>query len=735
MKANQLAWAILLLAAPVALGQNFTTLHAFTGGTNGANPCAGLLLSGGTLYGTAGGPYLVGAPFGTPSGYGTVFSINTNGTGFATLHSFTGLTDGATPQADLILSGSTLYGTTANGGPYSFVVHGAPGGTPNGYGTVFAISTNGTGFTVVHGFTNNPDGASPCGRLVLNGSTLYGTTAKGGSNGYGMVFSVNTDGTAFSNLYSFSVLVSGTNSDGVNPYAGLVLLGTTLYGTAANGGSGGHGTVFSLNTNGTGFTTLHSFTAGSDGANPRAALLLSSGTLYGTAQGGGSGYGVVFKLNTDGNGFTNIYIFHGNDGASPDSSLITYDDTLYGTTALGGAGSGTVFTVNTNGTEFAGVCNFGGSDGSSPQANLVLFGSTLFGTLSQGGSQADGTLFSLSLIPTVTVTPVSQTNYVGSSVTFTAFAVPFSVSYQWQKNHANLVDGRNVSGSAGTTLTLANISDADSASYSVIVSNSFGSAFSSNALLTVSDLPFIATQPLSQIIGIGSNVNFTATAYGASPLVFQWYYGDSPVGSPTTGTNNSSYTLTDVQTNESGNYSVHVFNGSGGAASSNGVLTVQAFPPSIGTQPTNQTVLIGGSASFNVSVSGGTAPFFYQWRLNSSNILDATNASYAIQSVGTNNAGNYSVVITNSAGSVTSSNAVLMVIVPPSLTLQFLAGYPLLNLNGMLSSNFVVQYSTNLATTNWINLLSLSNLSSNPYQFLDSGGQGQPARFYRTLMQ
>jgi hypothetical protein len=87
------------------------------------------------------------------------------------------------------------------------------------------------------------------------------------------------------------------------------------------------------------------------------------------------------------------------------------------------------------------------------------------------------------------------------------------------------------------------------------------------------------------------------------------------------------------------------------------------------------------------------------------------------------------------AGSVTSSNALLTVIFPPTLDLQLLAGYPLLDLSGMLSSNFVVQYRPNLGTTNWVNLLSLTNLPSSPYRFLDSGGVGQPSRFYRAFMQ
>jgi hypothetical protein len=74
-------------------------------------------------------------------------------------------------------------------------------------------------------------------------------------------------------------------------------------------------------------------------------------------------------------------------------------------------------------------------------------------------------------------------------------------------------------------------------------------------------------------------------------------------------------------------------------------------------------------------------------------------------------------------------------VVPPTLALQFVAGYPVLNLNGMLSNNFVVQYSTNLADTNWINLLSLTNLSSSPYEFLDPAGVVPPARYYRAFMQ
>ncbi|HAO79460.1 MAG TPA: hypothetical protein DCQ92_10895 [Verrucomicrobia subdivision 3 bacterium] len=189
-----------------------------------------MILSGNTLYGTAAS--------GGNSGKGTVFTVNTNGTGFTNLHSFTAVlnstnSDGANPHGGLILSGNTLYGTAFYGGS-------------SGYGTVFAVHTNGTGFTNLYGFTGGSDGSQPYAGLISSGNTLYGTAAYGGSSGNGTVFAVNADGTGFTSLYSFTTLNNSTNSDGANPLGGLILLGNTLYGTAAYGGSSGNGTVFSL---------------------------------------------------------------------------------------------------------------------------------------------------------------------------------------------------------------------------------------------------------------------------------------------------------------------------------------------------------------------------------------------------------------------------------------------------------------------------------------------------------
>ena len=333
---------------------------------------------------------------------------------FTTLHSFTARvnntnSDGANPHAALILSGNTLYGTADIGGS-------------SDKGTVFAINTDGTGFTNLHSFTaisgfpieTNSDGAGPYAGLLLSGNTLYGTTEYGGSSGNGTVFKINTDGMDFTNLHSFTTLVNSTNSDGINPVSELVLSGNTLYGTALNGGSGGNGTVFAINTDGTGFTNLYSFSAGFvtninfvtniDGAWPYASLTLLSNTLYGTTGSGGSaGNGTVFKINTDGTGFTNLYDFTAtpgypytnSDGANPYAGLILLGNTLYGTAQNGGsagAGNGTVFKINTDGTGFTNLHSFTYSDGAFPDAGLILSGNTLYGTAS-GGGLGRGTVF------------------------------------------------------------------------------------------------------------------------------------------------------------------------------------------------------------------------------------------------------------------------------------------------------------------------------------------------------
>jgi uncharacterized repeat protein (TIGR03803 family) len=275
-----------------------TILHSFSATTDDANsdgalPFGGLILSDGTLYGTT--------RHGGTSGNGTVFAIHTDGTGFTNLHHFSGLgldsdpdrgtnDDGATPVAELILLGSTLYGTTLIGGS-------------SGSGTVFKLNMDGTEFTTLHSFahipapnTPNSDGAQPHG-LLLSGNTLYGTTFYGGDSGRGTVFRIQSNGAGFTTLYDFPALVlpDATNSAGASPYGTLIRSGDTLFGTTHYGGAKGYGTVFQVNTDGTGFVNLHSFAGGSGGRGPFPGVTLSGLTLYGTT-GGSANDGTIFSI-------------------------------------------------------------------------------------------------------------------------------------------------------------------------------------------------------------------------------------------------------------------------------------------------------------------------------------------------------------------------------------------------------------------------------------------------------
>src|SRR5665213_1372386 len=290
-------------------------------------------------------------------------------------------------------------------------------------------------FTNLHSFGSTPtDGLQPTSGLVLSGNLLYGTTDGGGSSGSGAIFSIHTDGTGYTNLYSFTAGKTNssgilTNSDGANPGGGyvpggrLVLSGNILYGTTFNGGSGGYGTVFKVHTDGTSFTNLHNFpfiqisNTNSDGALPLGGLVLLGDMIYGTTDTGGPGAGgTIFAVNTTGTVFTNLHSFdasllgaNSDDGYDPDGGLVLSGVTLYGTTSRGGANNGgTVFKISADGTGYTIVHSFDGlasvgtnnvpgpnTGGSVPFTSLTIAGSTLYGAAQFGGSFGNGTLFAL----------------------------------------------------------------------------------------------------------------------------------------------------------------------------------------------------------------------------------------------------------------------------------------------------------------------------------------------------
>jgi uncharacterized repeat protein (TIGR03803 family) len=336
-------------------GTGFTVLKDFSGG-DGERPCC-LTLSGTTLYGAA-------AIGGTNSGRGTLFKLNIDGAGFNVIKHLS-WNDGAVPlSGGLSLSGNTLYGTTYWGGN-------------SNEGTLFRVNVDGSGYMVLKHF--GADGAKPISQPILAAGALYGTTR--GPN-YGSLFRINTDGTGFTVLKNFS---------GEDPND-LTLSGNLLYGTTS-GGSYSFGTIFSINTNGASasYQIVRIFTS-TDPHPPDGPILVANGTIYGTASyGPGSAYGAVFSTSLSTGGLRVLKAFSQQvDWANP-SPLALAGDTLFGTTVQGGpTNAGTVFKVKTDGSGYVVLKEFTVNDGAQPRGALTLSGNTIYGTTYSGGSLSFG---------------------------------------------------------------------------------------------------------------------------------------------------------------------------------------------------------------------------------------------------------------------------------------------------------------------------------------------------------
>lgn len=173
------------------------------------------------------------------------------------------------------------------------------------------------------------------------------------------------------------------------------------------------------------------------------------------------------------------------------------------------------------------------------------------------------------------------------------------------------------------------------------------------------DAPVITNSPQSQSVDLGNDATFTVGATGVQPLAYQWYFTNSAIADATA----SSYTRTNVQPADAGNYFVVVTNTAGSATSAVATLTVNAAPIITG-QPTNQSVWAGQNATFAVTATGAGL-LSYQWRFNGTSLAAATASAFTRTNAQLADAGNYTVVITNTLGAVTSAGAALTVTVQP----------------------------------------------------------------------
>jgi uncharacterized repeat protein (TIGR03803 family) len=644
--------ALLTVVAITGPGTSLTTAYSFTGGTDGANPNALLRVVNGSFYGTTqhGGTNLAG----------TVFQMTAGGA-VTDLYSFTGGDDGATPFAALAQGpDGNFYGTAFQGGAYD-------------NGTVFRVTSSGVLSNLIS--LNITNGDLPYAGLTLGDDlNFYGTTYQGGAGSRGTAFRVSTNG-SLTALYSFNNGLAG------GFLAAGLLRGSdgSFYGTTYKGGAYGYGTVFRIAADGA-LTTLAAFDQ-TNGAYPLAELVQdAAGTLYGTTTSGGAyTNGAVFRLDSAGV-LSRLYSFGGSsDGGFPAAGLLQGSDgNFYGTTAYGGAyGFGTAFRLAPDGA-LTTLAAFDGYAGANPQAALVENADrSLVGTTQNGGASNAGVIFRLSFsgAPQITTQPASQSVYSGESARFSVAVFGASpLSYRWQKNGTNLVDGDNISGSTNRILNFSRVTTNDVGNYSVLVSNAVGSTNSAGGFLQVlTGPPLLTSQPASQAVFVGESLTFSVGVTGPKPVFYQWRRNGTNLveGGNLSGSTNGTLALTNVALADAGTYSLQVRNEFGSTNSADASLVVTSSPPIIVLAPTNLTLHPGDTAIFTV-VADGNKPLCLQWQHG--NGLSVTNLAAAVCSLSgslsntltlTNvteaDSGTNTVVVSNGLGS-TNVPAVLTVV-------------------------------------------------------------------------
>ena len=404
--------AVLTTAGVLSQAQsNFTVLHNFSGGVDGAYPDSTPTLDrAGNLYGTAA---VGGTGQCSGRGCGTAYRLtHVNGSWtFNPLYSFTGQSDGAFPSGVTIGPDGTLFGTTTVGGAYQ-------------YGTLFNLKPPASAVCrsflcpwteiTLHSF-DLFSGWDQRGNVVFDSQgNLYGTTGSGGTHNSGTVYeAIRSGGTWNVNvIHNFDQLAD----DGNMPDSGVALDSAgNIYGTTQLGGIGPYrfGTVFELSPSQGGWTEtiLHFFTGVGEGCQPAAGLVLDrAGNLYGATLGSGAtctGYGTLFELSPQGGGW-NLRTLYTFSAEGPESTLaIDSAGNLYGTVPLGGHSGcgyyncGTVFELSPSGGgwTYTDLHDFSGNDGAQPQAGVAVTGpgGYLYGTTSGGGTHGDGVIYQINL--------------------------------------------------------------------------------------------------------------------------------------------------------------------------------------------------------------------------------------------------------------------------------------------------------------------------------------------------
>lgn len=665
-----------------------------------------------------------------------------------------------------VLSGSAFSGNLAQGGGFS-----ASGDIASGLGSGVALggcvflSSNSSAHIDLSAFTDSsalggagaryqPAGAGRGGAIFSAGQLGISDSIFEGDQSLGNL-SISASAGQGGAIYSTSALtVNGCTFDnnsalggrassetGNNPFPGapgeggalwssgsLLVTNSTLAANSATGGMGGNFGPGGAGAGGAilicgGTATLVNVTIATNRAD--GATLMSSPP--GPSEGGGlsvtNGAATV-------RGSILAYSANGGDawGAVSDAGYSICSDGTVGFSAQG--------SVNQTDPLLGALSNNGGPTPTMP----LLVGSPARDAIPSGfpptdqrgvtrpqGPAADIGAFEADFVPqspVIVTQPQGQRVRAGTNVIFTTVASGLApLYYQWRK------DGTAIARATTTLLSLTNVQAADAGTYSIYVTNSLGNATSQGAALVIDSTPLILSQPTSVAISPGAATNFVVSADGPA-LSYQWWHDSSPISAAT----GSVYSIANASPGDQGNYFAAVSNFAGTTNSAVASLAFDSSALSILGQPKDQTVEAGYPASFSVLVSG-VPPFAYQWQHGGLAIAGATDSSFKLASVSTNDAGSYSVVVTNGYRMLTS-NAAQLTVTPgaaPPLLVAGLAGANLtITFNAEAGRTYRLLWSANFAA--WTPVATNSTVTAGQVQFVRPTGVA-PFSFYRVVTQ
>ncbi|HTA82744.1 MAG TPA: choice-of-anchor tandem repeat GloVer-containing protein, partial [Bacteroidia bacterium] len=548
----------------------FTIKASFAGGASGSNPYCTLIQSAfdGNLYGTT--------ESGGAGNYGTIFQYNISTNTLAIIYAFNGGTLGNTPYSGVVEGTSgTLYGTTYGGGA-------------NSKGTLYKYALSPGTYTNLYSFAA-ASGSLPYGTpYFASDGNLYGMTSSGGAPNAGVMYKYTIAGSTYADLASFP-----TSSD---PEGCFIGAGSTLYGLVGGGGSTGNGTIISCTFGGT-VTTLYNFGAPPDGGIPRGnPCLASDGNLYGvTSLGGSSNVGIMFKIPASGGTYTDLFSFTGPNGKQPNYNSSVMELMSVGIKESEPGCSTQVLTAMPRG--YAGTLTYSWSTGATTSSITATSSGTYTVTATDGRGITVSNTFTLGVNYSALSATISYGNVScnggnnGFANAYVSGGFP-PFSYAWTN---------------GATTT--SISALTANNYTCTVTDVNGCISSPTVTIDQPSALSLSTSGNTAICNGGSTSLSVTPSGGTASYTYNW--------EPSTGLSATTGSTVTAFPTTSGFYTIQVIDANNCVASNSIDVTVNPTP-TVNASASPTSICAGNSTPITSTVTGGTAPFTYNWGPSSS---------------------------------------------------------------------------------------------------------------------